>query len=159
GGTTRLDEVFGAMTTIESSNNVFRLPTSAGPITSVGWLLLGGTSSPHATGRLPAVLRNALHMSSANDRIEGFRFGVQAAAARRVKDTAGPVSGNRVELDLVGISIRTVDAVVPAIGIAAADLSLHGAIAGSGYGTYSTFAIGDDNELRARITGASGSGL
>jgi len=108
---------------------------------------------------MPGVLRNTLRMRSVNDRIEGFRLGVHAAAARRLKETSGPLSGNRVDLDMSGTTIRTVDAVSAPVGVAAADLSLHGAMAGVGYGTRSTLAIGDDNELRASIKGASGSGL
>ena len=74
-----------------------------------------------------------------------------AAAGRRVHETSGLVSENRTELDLAGTTIRSTDA-------ASADLSLYGALAQPPPGRDNRFAIGDGNELRARIRGANGSG-
>ena len=116
----------------------------------MGWQLLGGSSAPHATTPTPGVFRNTLRVRSLDDRIEGFRVAVHAAAGRRVLDTSGPVSDNRMELDMTGTTFRTLDA--------GADLSLHGALVESAPGGDTRIAVGDGNELRARISGASGSG-
>jgi hypothetical protein len=149
GGTTRLDEVSDSITTIDSSGNLF---LRTGTFDAEGWQLLGGTSAPHATTRIPGVYRNTLRLTSLNDRIEGFRIGIWAAAGRRVAEFSDPVSHNRLELDLVNTVIRTIDP-------AGADLSLYGAVAfGASPSDSAEFEIGDDNQLRADIRGAHGSG-
>jgi hypothetical protein len=117
----------------------------------LGWQLLGGGSAPHATTSTPGVFRNTLRVRSLDDRIEGFRVAVHAAAGRRVLETSGPVSDNRLELDMTGTTIRTLDA-------AGADLSLHGALVEAAPGGDTKIAVGDGNELRVRIRGANGSG-
>ena len=57
-------------------------------------------------------------------------------------DTSGPVSDNRMELDMTGTTMRTLDA-------SGADLSLHGALVETAPGGDTGIAVGDGNELRS----------
>ena len=118
GGVSRLDLVSDATTTLESTHNVY---VRTGTFDDLGWQLLGGSSAPHATTPTPGAFRNTLRVRSLDDRIEGFHVAVYAAAGRRVGETSGAVSDNRMELDMTGTTLRTLDA-------SGADLSLHGCL-------------------------------
>jgi hypothetical protein len=148
GGVSRLALVSDATTTIESRHNLY---TQTGSRHGLGWQLLGGSSAPHAVTATPGAFRNTLRVRSLDDRIEGSYVAVSAAAGRRVLDTSGLVSDNRLELDMTGTTLRTIEA-------AGADLSLHGALVEALPGEATRMAVGDGNELRVRITGARGSG-
>ena len=148
GGVSRLDLVSDATTTLASTHNLY---VRTGSFAGLGWQLLGGSSAPHATTATPGCFRNTLRVRSLDDRIEGFQVAVSAAAGRRVLDTSGPVSDNRLELDMTGTTMRTLDA-------AGADFSLHGALVEAAPGGDTRIAVGDGNELRVRISGARGSG-
>jgi hypothetical protein len=103
GGVSRVDLVSDATTTLESTHNVY---VRTGSFADLGWQLLGGSSAPHPTTPTPGAFRNTLRVRSLDDRIEGFQVAVYAAAGRRVGDTSGPVSDNRMELDMTGTTIR-----------------------------------------------------
>jgi len=84
------------------------------------WWLFGGTSAPHGLAA-PGANHNLVRVHSVNDRIDGFKTGIWAVAARRFLTTSGPVSDNRIELELQGTRIQTA-------GEGAADLDLLGAL-------------------------------
>jgi hypothetical protein len=90
-------------------------------------------------------------MRSTGDRIDAV-VAIRAMAGRRIYSTSGPVSDNRVELDLQDLRIQT-----PASG--GADLVLHGALAEPDPGLGTAFRVGDRNVLRVRLHGATGSGM
>jgi len=91
-------------------------------------------------------------MRSTGDRIDGAVVGIRATAARRFHSTSGPVSDNRVELDLQDLQIRT-------RAPKGADLVLHGAFAEPDPKLGTEFPVGDRNILRIRFDGAKGSGV
>ena len=96
-----------------------------------------------------------MRVESQDDRIEGYRVGIHAAAGRLVAGMPGTVMRNRGELMLRGIRIRSV-------GEGAADLSLHGALSESESGNETGVEApmnAQGNVLRVSIQGSSGSGL
>jgi hypothetical protein len=149
GGVSRPDAVTDAVTRIESRRN--RYVRSGRD--RYGWLLLGGSTSPHfLEPGIPGAARAALSVDSTDDRIEGFREGIQAVAARRIGARSSLLVGNRLDLRLRGTRIRTT-------GDGAADLVLHGAASETGQAEGpGEFPAGDGNVLRVRMEGASGSG-
>jgi len=87
GGTSRPDAVTGSVTSIESRGNLY----ARGGFDRHGWLLLGASTSPHFLGAaVPGASGNELSLESVDDRIEGFRYGIQAAAARRLSTQSAP---------------------------------------------------------------------
>jgi len=149
-GVSRPDAVTGSVTSVESRRNLF---TRSG-FDRHGWLLLGGSSSPHfLDAAIPGGSRNRLHVDSVDDRIEGFRFGIQAAAARRLSAQSAPLDDNHVELSLQGTRIAT-------RGEDAADMVLQAALSETGQaGGPGEFPAGDRNVLRLQMSGVAGSGL
>jgi len=149
-GVSRPDAVTGSVTSVESRRNLF---TRSG-FDRHGWLLLGGSSSPHfLDAAIPGGSRNRLHVDSVDDRIEGFRFGIQAAAARRLSAQSAPLDDNHVELSLQGTRIATP-------GEDAADMVLQAALSETGQaGGPGEFPAGDRNVLRLQMSGVAGSGL
>jgi len=149
GGTTRPEQVHDSRTVIESQANVY----GRTGFDRFGWHLLGASSSPHvqdAPGQ--GGVRNSLRMISRDDRIEGFRTGIQAAAARRLGFTSGPLSDNRLEIDLLGTRILTE-------GDAAADLVLRATVSEiEQEKAPMELAAGDRNVLRLQMSGVTGSG-
>lgn len=149
GGTSRPDKVQESVTHVTSRNNFYG-PSS---FERHGWLLVGGSSSPHYDD-LPGqgAERNLLRIESTGDRIEGFRVGMQGAAARRVGAGSQPLNDNRLELNLERTRIRTE-------GHGAADLQLWAAWSeiaqAQGPGE---FPAGGGNVLRVRIVDSGGSG-
>jgi len=150
GGVSRPDAVTGAEAVIESRRNLYAV--TGWP--RAGWLLIGGSTSPHfLEGGIPGASGVSLRFDSMGDRIEGFRTGVWAAAARRLGATSSPLSDNRLELRLEGTRIASV-------GEDAADLVLHGAVSeAKPWVRGGEFSAGDRNVLRASLTNVTGSGI
>jgi hypothetical protein len=149
GGTTRPERVHDSRTVIESRANLY----GRTGFDRFGWHLLGASTSPHvqdAPGQGGA--RNSLRMNSRDDRIEGFRTGIRAAAARRLGLTSEPLSDNRLEIDLRGTRIVT-------DGDAAADLVLRATVSEiEQEKAPMELAAGDRNVLRLKMAGVTGSG-
>jgi hypothetical protein len=150
GGVSRPDPVTGARTMIHSDHNHYG-STNRGPGLPA-WVIIGASSAPHHPHPgLPGASKNSVTMRSTGDRIDGV-VGIRAMAGRRIHSTSGPVSDNRVELDLQDLRIQT-----PASG--GADLVLYGALAEPDTGLGTAFRVGDRNVLSVRIDGATGSGM
>jgi hypothetical protein len=148
-GVSRPDAVTDSLTHVESRGN--RYVRSGRD--RYGWLLLGGSTSPHfLEAGIPAAARATLRVESTDDRIEGFRQSIQAAAARRIGGQSSLLMDNRVELRLRGARIRS-------DGEGAADLVLQGAMSevaqAEGPGE---FPAGNRNVLRVVMQDVSGSG-
>jgi len=149
GGVSRPDAVTFASTRIESRRNLY---VRAG-LDRYGWLLLGGSTSPHfMEAGIPGASHVALRIDSKDDRIEGFRVGIQAAAAGRLGPDSAPLSDNRLEMTLEGTRIRSV-------GEGAADLVLRAAASElERAGGLGDFPPGDRNILRMEIRDVTGGG-
>jgi hypothetical protein len=149
GGANRPDPVRDALVVIESRGNLYRR-------TGLDWFgvhLVGASTPPHIT-ELPgqAAARNQLRMSSVDDRIEGFKVGVQASAARRLGTGSEPLNDNRVELEMRGTRIITPDP-------GAADFKLRGTVSQiEQEQSPADIPAGDRNVLRVEINGVRGSG-
>jgi hypothetical protein len=147
-GASRPDLVSNSSVSIASKNNLYS-PYPGGSL-ELGWRLFGGSSS-HIPGlAAPGARFNVMRFQSINDRIEGFRTGVMATAGRRWMTASGPVSDNRLELDLNGLQIRSE-------GDGAADLVLYGALSDTAPDSGPEFSPGDRNVLHVQIRGARGS--
>lgn len=148
-GVSRPDLVTDARMHIESRGNLYLRSGRD----RYGWLLLGGSTSPHfLEAGIPGAARATLRVESTDDRIEGFRQGIQAAAARRIGGQSPLLVDNRVELRLRGTRIRS-------DGEGAADLVLQGTMSeieqAEGPGE---FPAGHRNVLRVLMEDVSGSG-
>jgi hypothetical protein len=109
GGVGRPDAVTGAGMLIQSSRNLYR-SDSPGP-TTIGWQLLGGADAPPSPLFVSgASTFNWLHIHSNNDRIEGVAIGIAAIGGRRIRTLSGPISSNRVEMNLLGTRVVTTTA-------------------------------------------------
>lgn len=153
GGVSRPDAVHDATVVIESQRNLYR-DDVADPCAPVvrplsGWNLTGG-SGPPAPLPVAETARNSLRVHSVDDRIERFVNGVFATGSRRFFGTAGPSTGNSIDLQLLGTTIST-----PACGGATIDIALIAADAPFS----DALAPGNGNTLRAVIQGVTGSGL
>jgi hypothetical protein len=148
-GVSRPDAVTDAVTSVESRRNLYQRAAQQ----RVGWLLLGGSTSPHfLEAGIPGASRTTLRVDSVDDRIEGFRHGIEAAAARRIGAQSSMLSDNRLELRLQGLRIATV-------GDGAADAVLSGALSeAERWTTPGEFPAGDRNVLQVEMTGVQGSG-
>ena len=148
GGTSRPELVSNAVMTVNSRRNLYVRP--AGGAEEVGWLLFGG-SSAHLPGLASAgPTSNTASVHSVDDRIEGFRLGILAAAGRRRLEASGPVCDNRLDLDLEGLRIRSE-------GTDAADVVLQGARSEPQQDIGGEFPAGDRNTLHVRMHGVTGS--
>jgi hypothetical protein len=148
GGASLEDPVIQARTTFRSSHTDY----VAGQFTRFGWQLVGGSGRPHPGATTsPGADDNELQVMSEGDRILGFNTGVLAVAGRRVGNLSGPSSGNRLDLDLRGLTIRTE-------GEGAADLRWYGAMSETPLGGGERLPPGENNILMARITNSRGSG-
>jgi hypothetical protein len=149
GGSSRPDAVIASVTSVESRRNLY---ARAG-FDRHGWLLLGGSSSPHfLEAATPGASRNRLYVESVDDRIQGFRHGIQAAAARRLSEQSAPLDDNLLELRLQRTRIVT-----PAEE--AADFVLQAALGETGQGGGpGEFPAGDRNVLHLQMSGVTGSG-
>jgi hypothetical protein len=151
GGASRPDPVTHASTLIRSHNTLYAAADGLG---RVGWHLFGGSGVPHpdlGLGVPPGADDNLALFFSRGDRIEGYRTGILAAAGRRIGNLSGPSSGNRLELDLRDLRIRSE-------GEGAADLRLFGALAEATPGGTETLPPGERNVLTLRLQGGTGSG-
>jgi len=152
GGVARPDPVRGASTVLRSRGNLY---VKDGGTESTGWGILGASVAPHAEIGGGGSESSSVRVESQDDRIEGYRVGIQAAAGRLVAAMPGTVMRNRGELTLRGIRIRSV-------GEGAADLSLHGALSESESGNETGPEApmnAQGNVLRVSIQGSSGSGV
>jgi hypothetical protein len=148
GGASRPDLVTRASTSLESKRNLYA--RSPGGLDRFGWRIIGG-SSAHIPGLAsPGASFNVTRVHSVDDRIEGFKVGILAAAGRRWLGASGPVSDNRVELDLIGTRIRTE-------GEDAADFALQGTLSEDAPGIGREFPAGDRNVLHVCMGGVTGS--
>lgn len=152
GGVSRPDAVHDARVGIQSHRNLYRDDSPAPCSTpDLGWNFTGG-SGPLLPLPVAETARNELRVHSVDDRIEGFTTAVLATGSRRffAAPTAGPSTGNTVDLELLGGRIST-----PSCGGApfVADLDLSGALAGS-----DDLFAGDDNSVRVVMRGLIGSG-
>jgi hypothetical protein len=106
GGVGRPDAVTGAGVLIQSRRNLYR---SDSPVpTAIGWALFGGADAPFVVSG--ASTFNSLQIHSKNDTIEGFATGIAAAGGRRFGALSGPISSNRVEMNLLGTRVVTTTA-------------------------------------------------
>jgi hypothetical protein len=147
GGASRPDLVTGAESSFESRNSLYVCP---GTCEYPAWWLFGGTSAPAPGLSAPGANHNLVHVHSVNDRIDGFKTGIWAVAARRFLTASGPVSDNRIELELQGTRIRTT-------GEGAADLELLGAFSAAEDDGNQEFLPGDRNIVHVLIRDAVGS--
>jgi hypothetical protein len=141
GGVSRPVSVVGSATRIASRGNLYRADSGNA---DVGWVL-GGGSGPPIPLAVGSTSSNLLAMDSTEDRIEGFRYGINAAAGQRWfgPPIAGTSDENRATLSLRGTRIAS------SVG----DLVLFGAIAPS-----QTVTPGDGNVLHVELRGVAGSG-
>lgn len=148
GGVSRPDAVTGAVATIESRRNLYKVAGWR----RAGWLLIGGSTPAHyLEPGIPGASGNLLLMDSTDDRIDGFRSAIEVAAARRLGAQSSPLSDNRVELRLQGTRIAG-----PREG---ADLVLRGAWSESEpWRTPGEFPAGDRNVLAVTLRDVTGSG-
>ena len=106
GGVGRPDAVTGAGLIIQSRRNLYR---SDSPVpTANGWALFAGADAP--VGVSAASTFNSLQIHSKNDTIEGFATGIAAAGGRRFGALSGPISSNRMDMNLHGTRIVTTTA-------------------------------------------------
>lgn len=148
GGASRPDRVTHASTSFESNGNLYA--RNPGGLDRFGWRVIGG-SSAHIPGLAsPGASFNQTRVQSVDDRIEGFKVGILAAAGRRWLSASGPVSDNRVELELTGTRIRTE-------GQDSADFLLQGTLSEEAPDVGREFPAGDRNVLRIRMQGVAGS--
>lgn len=152
GGVSRPDAVHDSKTTIHSRRNLYR---DDGPDPCVfrhlGWNVAGGSGTPVPLP-IPETARNAVHLRSLHDRIEGFATAILAVGGRRffASPIAGPTTDNSVDLALIGTTIST-----PACGgpLPVADFRLAGALVSN-----ASLVPGDGNRLRAVMRGVTASG-
>ncbi|MGK2960521.1 MAG: hypothetical protein ACSLFK_00090, partial [Gemmatimonadaceae bacterium] len=151
GGVSLTDPVSDSRTEIHSHQNLYRndSPDHCAP-QRLGWNAQGGSGAPIPVP-IGETRNNTLRIHSVADRIEGFTTGISAFGGRRffAAPTAGPTTGNAVDLQLTGTTIST-----PSCGGApfVADLRLAGAM------VTGAFSPGDGNTLRAVFNRVTGSG-
>ena len=80
GGASRPDLVTGAESAFESRNSRYVCP---GACEYPAWWLFGGTSAPQPGLAARGANQNLVRVHSVNDRIDGFKTGIWAVAARR----------------------------------------------------------------------------
>ncbi len=148
GGTSRPDLVIGAEAMFESRNNLYAL--RPGGYDVVAWRVYGGSSS-HIPGLAsPGASFNVARIISDHDRITGFKTGIRASGARRWKSASGPLTDNRLEMELRGTLIQTE-------GEGAADLILQGALSDLEFDDNREFPPGDRNILSVFMRDVTGS--
>ena len=148
GGVGRPHKVTGANVTLRSRGNLY---VSAGGSFPVGWGILGGSSAPHEP-LTEGAESNSVRIEAHDDRIEGYRIGINAAGGRQIAGMPGTVKHNRSELLLSGLRIKTV-------GDGAADLVLHGALLETEPGaSAAALNSAEDNMLQVTLQDSTGSG-
>lgn len=147
-GTSRPDLVTGAEVLFESRNNLYAL--RPGGYDAFAWGIYGGSSS-HIPGlSAPGASFNVARIISDHDRITGFKTGIRAIGARRWNSASGPLTDNRLELELHGMHIQTE-------GEGAADLVFQGAVSDLELDDNREFPPGDRNILRVLMRDVAGS--
>jgi hypothetical protein len=152
GGVSRPDAVHDSRTVIQSRRNLYR-DDSPNPCVSrhLGWNMSGGSGVPVML-QVGETSRNTLRVHSHGDRLEGFTTAILGAGGRRffASPTAGPMTDNTMELELIDASIST-----PACGGASfvTDFRLAGALV-----TNASVTPGNGNTLRAVMRNVTGSG-
>jgi hypothetical protein len=102
GGLSRPDAVSNATTTVNSLGNHY----SAQPPSDVAaWQIVGGSSSP--VGGNANTDSNSASVQSKGDQIDNFQVGIVAVGGRRLDNTGGTCSGNKVNLTLTGMKLAT----------------------------------------------------
>jgi hypothetical protein len=153
GGVSRPDAVHDSRTVIQSHRNLYR-DDSPNPCVSkhLGWNMAGGSGVPVPL-QVAETATNTLQVRSHDDRIEGFTTAVLAGGGRRFmpSPTAGPVTDNIADLELIGTTIST-----QSCGGASfvSDFRLAGAIVSN-----ASLVPGDGNTLRVVMRGVTGSGI
>jgi hypothetical protein len=152
GGVSRPDSTVDARLFILSSGNLYR----ADSVTALtGWTLNGGTDAPMLAPLVAGeTLNNKIWMYSFGDRIEGFGRAITATAGLRMSVAAGAISGNEIELTLLGtrlVSTAVFDPITNSTAVA--DVRLFGARTGPA----GDVATGDGNVLRVTMRNVIGS--
>ena len=151
GGVGRPDIVSGSRVELRSRANLYVDRTGTYP---VGWYFLGASIAPHEHIHSQGASYSSFRVESEDDRIEGYRTAIIAAAARLVDDLPGSLIGNRGELLLSRLRVRTV-------GDGAVDLWLQGLLherdSNVGPGPEAS-SRAEDNVLRVSVKDSSGSG-
>ncbi len=148
GGVSRGDEVTEAAITIDSRANLYA-PTTVSPS---AWSIIGGSSLPFSDFGTFGASSNQVRVDSTDDRIEGVPTAIAAFGGRRLGLVFGLSSNNSVELDLRGLTLKTLEA-----GGAGADFQL-AAAASFAQGSGGEFPAGNDNTLTVLVRDATGSG-
>ncbi len=151
GGVSRPAAVHDSRTVVQSRDNWYR-DDSPNPCVSrrVAWNLAGGSGVP-APIQIGATSRNALRVHSQGDRIDAFTMGILATGGRRffALPTAGPVTDNSIDLELIGTDISTSSCGSSVV----TDFRLAGALV-----TNASLTPGDGNTVHAVMRNVSGSG-
>jgi len=143
GGVSRPEAVTGSRVRIDSRRNLY---VNESVEAGLGWNLLGGAGSP-AFPTAPST-SNVLRLHSKDDTIDGFFSGILARGGQRFFAESGPSSSNVIDMQLIGLHIRT------AADPSASDLALFGALSAA-----PGVSPGDDNVVRVLMRQCSGSGL
>jgi hypothetical protein len=152
GGVSRPSAVHDSKTTVNSRGNLYR-DDSPNPCVSnhLAWNLAGGSGVP-APIQIGETAMNTLQLHSQSDRIEGFARAIVATGGRRffALPTAGPVTDNTLDLELIGATISTL-----LCGGASfvSDFRMAGALV-----TNASVAPGNGNTLRAVFRNVTASG-
>jgi hypothetical protein len=142
----------GNTTVVHSRCNLF---SGRGQMEDIGVILEGGFDARGFKGTLrPGSNRNSIHFHSVRDRIENVGTGLRANAAMRTDMTADPSSSNRVDIQLIGTTIRTLPPPSTATGLVPHDLDLCVARALEPLST----PVGDGNSIHALVQDVAGSG-
>lgn len=153
GGVSRPDFVHDSRTEIASRYNLYRDDTADPCVAHRFGLKMQAGSGPPLPLPILGVARNVLRLRSEDDRVVGFTIGVYATAGSRFfpEPTSGPITDNRLDLELLGTTITT-----PSCGGASfvKDFQLAGAIV-----TSASLIPGDGNTLHVVMRGVTGSGL
>ena len=154
GGVSRPVSVHDSKTVVQSRGNLYRDDSpsaSACASNHLAWNLAGGSGVP-APIQIGETSRNILQLHSQDDRIEGFARAILATAGRRffALPTAGPVTGNTLDLELIGATISTLSCGGASF---VSDFRLAGALV-----TNASVAPGDGNTMRAVFRNVTGSG-
>jgi hypothetical protein len=151
GGVSRPSAVHDSKTVVQSRGNLY-IDDSADPCVSkrVAWNLAGGSGIP-APVQIGETFGNALSVHSQSDRIDAFTLGILATGGRRFfgLPTAGPVTNNTIDLELIGTNISTSSC----SGAPSVDFRMAGALV-----TNQSLAPGDGNTVHAVMRGVTGSG-
>ena len=104
GGVSRGNPVKGSKAVVTSFNNLYRWDAEGWPLDgTAGWSLYGGTYPPIGGQKFSGTANNWCQINSQQDRIEGFDWGIYAAAGRRPSGKVGMVKNCVARLFVSGI--------------------------------------------------------